>query len=249
MSENPTSKSAKQDRLAWILGGLLTLLLLCGLVTAGVLWQLGNVMQSGGSLLEATLEAQRAAMMTQRASLPATAAPQTPTSPPATATSTPEATVTLTSDLTFTPTPTWTFTPVLTPTPAGCTLAARFVQDVTVPDGSVFAPGETFTKTWRLLNVGTCTWTTAFVVYFVAGHPLGAPEQVHLPYPVDPGRFVDISVPMKAPEEPGTYESYWKLRSASGQSFGVGPEANTAFWVKIEVVESTPPSPTPTPTP
>ncbi len=247
MSENPTSESTKQDRLAWILGGILTLLLLCGLVTAGVLWQLGNMMQPGGSLLEATLEAQRAAMMTQRAAQPTAAPPETPTVPPATPTDTPEPTATPTFVLTVTPS--GTLTPALSPTPGGCTLAARFVQDVTVPDGSVFAPGETFTKTWRLLNVGTCTWTTAFVVYFVSGHPLGAPKQVNLPYPVEPGRLVDISVPMKAPKKPGTYESYWKLRSDSGQSFGVGPDANTAFWVKIKVVKNTPPPPTPTPTP
>ena len=37
---------------------------------------------------------------------------------------------------------------------------AQFVSDLTVPDGSSFAPGATFTKTWRLKTIGTCTWTT-----------------------------------------------------------------------------------------
>ena len=36
---------------------------------------------------------------------------------------------------------------------------AQFVSDLTAPDGSSFAPGAAFTKTWRLMNIGTCTWT------------------------------------------------------------------------------------------
>ena len=36
-----------------------------------------------------------------------------------------------------------------------------FLKDVTVPDGTEFTQGETFTKTWRLKNRGTCTWTSS----------------------------------------------------------------------------------------
>ena len=36
--------------------------------------------------------------------------------------------------------------------------AATFVSDVTVPDGTSFNPGDTFTKTWRLSNSGSTTW-------------------------------------------------------------------------------------------
>jgi len=59
--------------------------------------------------------------------------------------------------------PTWivnhmTVAPATQPPPAGCD-RAQFISDVTVPDGTTFAPGATFTKTWRLKNSGTCTWT------------------------------------------------------------------------------------------
>ena len=43
-----------------------------------------------------------------------------------------------------------------------CTDRAQFVADVTVPDGTRYDPGATFTKTWRLRNIGTCTWTTSW---------------------------------------------------------------------------------------
>jgi hypothetical protein len=36
---------------------------------------------------------------------------------------------------------------------------ADFVTDVTIPDDTVLDPGESFTKTWRLKNSGTCSWT------------------------------------------------------------------------------------------
>lgn len=31
-----------------------------------------------------------------------------------------------------------------------------FVADVTVPDYSIMTPGQSFTKTWRVKNVGNC---------------------------------------------------------------------------------------------
>ena len=54
--------------------------------------------------------------------------------------------------------------PTATPAaPAGaCTDGASFVADVTIPDYSHFDPREAFTKTWRVKNVGTCTWTTEY---------------------------------------------------------------------------------------
>ncbi|MGE5262012.1 MAG: Ig-like domain-containing protein, partial [Acidobacteriota bacterium] len=39
--------------------------------------------------------------------------------------------------------------------PGACTNFALFVADVTVPDGTAFASGQTFNKIWRLRNTGT----------------------------------------------------------------------------------------------
>jgi hypothetical protein len=36
---------------------------------------------------------------------------------------------------------------------------ADYVADITIPDGTNLAPGETFVKTWRIVNSGTSTWT------------------------------------------------------------------------------------------
>ncbi len=63
----------------------------------------------------------------------------TPTQPP------PSETPTNTPEATNTP----TVTPTLPPAQVGID-QVEFVFDVTVPDGTNFAPGEAFVKTWRL---------------------------------------------------------------------------------------------------
>jgi hypothetical protein len=112
---------------------------------------------------------------------------------------------------------------------------AEFVDDITVPDGTNFAPGTSFVKTWRLKNNGSCNWTNSYRVVFDSGNALGAPASFNLPSSVAPNGTIDISVNMKAPDTAGDYESYWKLQNASGTNFGLGANGEKSFWVKITV--------------
>lgn len=116
-------------------------------------------------------------------------------------------------------------------------LQAEFVSDVTVKDRSSFLPGESFTKTWRVKNTGTCTWTKNFTLVFVGGTRLSDRTEVRLKEKVKPGRTVDISVRMEAPEKVGHYLSYWMLRTDEGKRFGVG-SANRSIWAWIVVGET-----------
>ncbi len=116
---------------------------------------------------------------------------------------------------------------------------AQFVSDLTAPDGASFAPGAAFTKTWRLSNIGACTWTTSYSLVFAGGDQMNAPLSVKLPVVVPPGQMVDISVNLIAPARAGHYKGLWKLSNASGVQFGVGDSAGDAFWVDIHVVETT----------
>jgi hypothetical protein len=138
---------------------------------------------------------------------------------------------------TITPSPTVTNTrqPTTAPTTAICDRAA-FVSDITVEDGSDFSAGEDFTKTWRLMNNGSCSWNTNYQVVFDHGDKMGAPGQVNLPKSVAPGQTVDISVPMEAPSSEGDFKGYWMLRNASDDKFGIGADGNKPFWVDIDVV-------------
>ncbi|NIS81302.1 MAG: hypothetical protein GTO14_14115, partial [Anaerolineales bacterium] len=114
------------------------------------------------------------------------------------------------------------------------------VKDVTIPDGEELAPGENFTKTWRLQNNGSCTWTSSYSLVFDQGDSMDGPPSKQLTAgTVGPGDTLDISVDLTAPASPGTFKGFWKLRNGSGVIFGIGAAGTTAFWVEIEVVPVT----------
>ena len=121
------------------------------------------------------------------------------------------------------------------PTAVPCN-GATFLADVTVRDGTIFDANANFTKTWRLKNTGTCTWTETYDVVFLDGVRMGAPTVVDLPKAVRPGQEVEISVGMVAPNSAGNYRGNWKLRDDKGVTFGVG--RNAPFYVDIIVKNS-----------
>lgn len=149
-----------------------------------------------------------------------------------------QALVTVTPNVTSTPAPTFTVTPI------PCN-RAEFVSDVNYPDNVEILPNTTFTKTWRLRNTGSCTWTSGYVLLFESGDPMGVPATTQLtPGTVPPGAMVDVSSNFKAPSTPGTYRANFRLRSPENVVFGLGANGMGQFWVQIRV-----PAPTVTPTP
>jgi hypothetical protein len=134
--------------------------------------------------------------------------------------------------------PTNTPKPTATPTESIPCNRAGWVKDVTVPDGTKFAPGETFTKTWRLENTGSCNWNGDYEVVFDSGDKMNGGDVVDLSIgTIEPGETVDISVDLKAPNTPGDYKGNWLLRSDDNEVFGLG-DNDVAFYVEIEVVEA-----------
>jgi hypothetical protein len=127
-----------------------------------------------------------------------------------------------------------------TDVPGTCTNNAAYVSDVTVPDGTILAPGQTFNKIWRMRNNGTCAWETGYQFVFVGGEAMTTSTSILVPYTA-PGATADMLVPMTAPTGGGTHTGQWRMK-ASDAAFG------TTVTVNIKV-QTTPPSPTPTRTP
>ncbi len=177
------------------------------------------------------------------------------------ATSVPTGTASPTETPTILPTPTpfsTTITstlPVALPTQTGAaptSIASGadmvvMVSDLDVTDGTQFDPGAKFTKKWRLMNSGTSTWTTGYSLVHVSGDAISGPASVPLTVEVGPGKIVDLAVELTAPTKDGKYTSYWKLKNASGQVFGIGSNGKDAFWVQIQVGGDANPAPTDTP--
>ena len=121
----------------------------------------------------------------------------------------------------------------ITPVPSSCD-RAQFIADVTVPDGTTFQPNTTFSKTWRLKNVGSCTWTN-YSLLFDSGEKMSGPDSAVIPTSVAPGQTVDITISLIAPANAGTYRGYWKLKNNTGVPFGIGSAGTKSFWVEINV--------------
>lgn len=174
-----------------------------------------------------TAEARRVERFSQTATLDPQAILSTSAGPSPTATQQPS----VAPSLQLSPT---AGTPLPSAPPAGSD-RAEYMLDVTIPDGTVMTPNQTFQKTWRILNSGQSTWTTDYVLIFIDGALMGAPATVPLPNSVAPSENIDITVDMVAPPDSGAHRGYWKLRNAAGQVFGFGADGSEAIWVDISV--------------
>ncbi len=101
----------------------------------------------------------------------------------------------------------------------GCTLNMAYVADVTIPDGTVLAPGAAFLKTWRAQNTGTCDWKDGTQLVFADGEQMRGPAAVGVPV-TPPNGTADISVNLTAPATPGRYVGRWRMRSPDGTIYG-----------------------------
>lgn len=119
--------------------------------------------------------------------------------------------------------PTETAVPTNNPfesTPTGITCDdAKWVADVTVPDGTEMTPGQDFVKTWMVRNTGSCTWGTGYTLIHGYDELLeGVAEP--LTTAVAPGEEIEVSVRFRAPSGVGEHRSYWRMQNASGSAFG-----------------------------
>jgi len=158
----------------------------------------------------------------------------------------------------YTPTTLPTFAPVATSdiitlpavtqpaavSPTASCYQLRFVSDVTIPDNTQMTPGQTFTKTWKVKNTGTCAWDAGFKFAFVGGEQMGGAAYT-LPSSVAANAEIDISIAMAAPNKTGSMRGNWRMQTAGGQSFG--DEVYVLIVVGGSTATNTSPAPTNTP--
>ena len=119
-----------------------------------------------------------------------------------------------------------------TPTPE-CVNNLRFIRDVSIPDGSRFAPGEKLDKRWQVENSGTCNWDGRYRLKLISGTAMEAAPEVAL-HPARAGTELEVRIQFIAPSQPGTYRSAWQAFSPLGEAFG------DPFFIEIVVLPPTP---------
>ncbi len=118
---------------------------------------------------------------------------------------------------------------------------AAFVSE-TIVDGTIFKPGEQFTKTWEIKNTSSCAWDTNYkLVYWGGDDMMGGAYYYNLPQSVPPGGVVPISIHLTAPLKEGEFTSKWALQTPDKINFGVGEYSNVPITVKIVVSAATKP--------
>ena len=82
------------------------------------------------------------------------------------------------------------------------------------------APNSLFVKTWTVSNPGPEIWPAGVVLKLVRGHQMGViSTSISVPA-LRVGECANVSVQMKSPESPGTFDSEWRLCSPNGVFFG-----------------------------
>jgi hypothetical protein len=98
---------------------------------------------------------------------------------------------------------------------------AGWICDVTVPDGSIFRPGEPFVKIWRVQNSGTVPWLGRYLMR--VGAPAGygivsSPRLSPIPNTL-PGEIVDMSVSCTTQQHAGSSEATFKMSDEHGNLY------------------------------
>jgi hypothetical protein len=68
-------------------------------------------------------------------------------------------------------------------------------------------------------NTSNCAWEQGYQLAYLSDTQMGDTISVPVP-PTAQDAFVDISVPLVAPPQPGVYTSTWRLKEPNGQFFG-----------------------------
>jgi len=119
--------------------------------------------------------------------------------------------------------------------------SSRFVNDVSIFDGTEVDANTAFTKIWRLRNNGSTTWPAGSSLTFVGGDQMSSDLTTPLPEggAVAAGAEVDVAVQLVAPSQSGRYVGYWRLVGPHGRRFG------QRIWAHIRVMDTSLPAQAP----
>ena len=130
------------------------------------------------------------------------------------------------------PTPEPTIEILSVPTPQ-CSNLLTYLEDLTIPDGTVVRPGESLDKRWLIQNNGSCNWNENYRLKLLSGPPLGVSEEQAL-YPARGGTQAVIRILFAAPDEPGLQRSAWQAYTPEGEAFG------DPIYIEISIESSVP---------
>lgn len=110
-------------------------------------------------------------------------------------------------------------TPETSPTPqTTCQPQIRLGRARIEPSATV-GPEAAIIAYVTIYNNGNCVWSDGGILQMANEDVFGISERFAIK-PLAPGENVQVVIPMKAPEEPGTYLARWEVQTLSGDPVG-----------------------------
>jgi hypothetical protein len=94
-----------------------------------------------------------------------------------------------------------------------------YIEDISIPDGTVVKSGQKLDKRWRVQNSGSCNWDKGYGIRLISGPNMGATKKQAL-IPARSGTQAEIRIIFTAPKEPGIYRSAWQAFDPKDNPFG-----------------------------
>eukprot|EP00475_Leptophrys_vorax_P005766 TRINITY_DN13490_c0_g2_i1.p3 TRINITY_DN13490_c0_g2~~TRINITY_DN13490_c0_g2_i1.p3 ORF type:complete len:344 (+),score=91.29 TRINITY_DN13490_c0_g2_i1:1427-2458(+) len=99
-------------------------------------------------------------------------------------------------------------------------LLAEFVEHVTYPDRTIVGANSRLRKTWRVKNIGACSWPEGCILMYQSGDKVFEAREF-ITSAVHEGEEVDLSIDVTTPARAGRYTTFYRLANPSGkQAFG-----------------------------
>lgn len=132
----------------------------------------------------------------------------------------------------------------------GCVNKGLLIRDVTYEDVNRIDPGRTVTKSWRVKNIGTCTWTSAYGLAWTNSAGLVDTERIiPLDLTITPNETQNIEANLVVPEQSGRYRWTWFLVDENREPFSVAISGREPLVFEFVVPQPATPTPTSTPEP
>ena len=98
-------------------------------------------------------------------------------------------------------------------------------------------PGQPFANSWTLVNRGECVWDGSLALRFDAasGPRLSAAgtDVVRIEERVQPSDAYTFSIPMRAPDRPGSYRESWRFTDGAGRVVPVSDAATVDVHIEV----------------
>jgi len=106
---------------------------------------------------------------------------------------------------------------------------ARYISDLSMPDGLRVYAQEKLVKRWRLTNSGTIAWPAGTTLRKVDGTAGFESDPVAMGS-IQPGTTADVTVVTRAPAATGDQQAVWQLTDNAGNQFG------DRLWLRVQVI-------------